>query len=263
MLQGLTRSYTIAFAPRSGSTEICGLLRRNGFGAPAELFQYPPPRAAGSLDITGFQTILEKHQANGIFGSKMAHNHRAGMDEYLRVAVAGYGQLDDILPNHRWVWLTRRDRLQQVVSMCRAEQSDVWAVGAGGSISRAEFKYDFFQLLSRLCMLQAADLIWELYFTKRAITPLRLIYEDFFSDVPGQLRQLIDFLGGPAKAEGSIDIESSLSIQRTDVDQSVRERFSRDLDRIGEAEFQREWARPMARWNKFFFEYGWRDTNPE
>ncbi len=259
MLEGLTRTYTIAFTPRSGSNEVCGLLGRNGFGIPGELFQQPLSREAGSSDIASFRAIVDTHQANGIFGSKIAHSHRAALDEYLRAAIAGYTQLDDVLPNHRWVWLTRRDRLLQVVSLCRAEQSNVWAVGAGGSVSRAEFKYDFFHLLSRLCMLQIADDIWELYFTKQGIAPLPVIYEDFFADVPRQLRRLIDFLGGPATVTGFVDTESSHSIQRTDADMAIRERFSQDLFRLGESEFTRQSGVPMERWNKFFFEYGWRE----
>src|SRR5579884_208874 len=153
----LTRSFTIAFTLRSGSNEICKLLSRNGIGVPGELFQQ-------SKTFEEFCAIVQQNQANGIFGSKMSHDHRAALDEQLRRHVAGYRTLDDVLPNHRWVWLKRRDKILQAISWCRAEQSNEWAKTTAGAANVAvDFNYDFFHVLSRVIMISSNEFAWEVY----------------------------------------------------------------------------------------------------
>ncbi len=142
---------------------------------------------------------VNENAANGSFGSKISHHHRAALDEYFRNAIPGYRQLGDVLPKHRWVWLTRRDKILQAISLCRAEQSNNWAVTSGTKVGPDCFKYDFFEILSRLEMLLPWDFIWELYFQVQNIKPLGLIYEDFCGDVRGQMKRLIDYLDGPLR----------------------------------------------------------------
>lgn len=263
MLENLSRTYTIAFAMRSGSNEICSLLTRNGLGAPGELFQSPLPLEPASTQLKSFLSVVNDHQANGIFGSKMSHDHRAALDEYFLNSVPGYRQLDDVLPNHRWVWLTRRDKILQTISLCRAEQSNTWALTPGASIGPGRFQYDFLELLSRLIMLQASDLIWQIYFQRQGINPLTIVYEDFFGDVESQLKQLIEYLGGPYDGQIQLDTTAVYSIQRTDADAATYERFSAELCRIGEVDLTRQLGFPLEVWNKFFFGYGWRQERPK
>ncbi|MFZ0706115.1 MAG: Stf0 family sulfotransferase [Candidatus Korobacteraceae bacterium] len=258
MLENLTRTYTIAFAMRSGSNEICSLLTHNGLGAPTELFQYPFPPEPDPTQLTGFLSVVQERQVNGIFGSKMSHNHRAALDEYFRNYVPGYRQLDDVLPNHRWVWLTRRDKILQAISLCRAEQSNVWAATSSTRVESDRFNYDFLEILSRLVMLLTADFIWQLYFQREGITPLAIIYEDFFENIEAQLKLLIDYLGGPCGRYSQLDITSRYAIQRTNADAAIRERFSEELCRLGEVGLARQFGLPLELWNQFFFGYGWR-----
>lgn len=258
MLEKLTRTYTIAFAMRSGSNEICSLLRRNGIGDPGELFQYPLAPDSDSTKLKSFLSVVSETTANGIFGSKISHNHRAALDEYFRNAIPGYRQLGDVLPNHRWVWLTRRDKILQAISLCRAEQSDSWAVTSATSVNHYCFKYDFFEILSRLEMLLAGDFIWELYFQTHKIEPLSVIYEDFFGDVQGQLKRLIEYLGGAGDERSQFDTTSVYSIQRSNLDTEIGERFSADLCSLGEVGLAERLASSMGLWNQFFLGYGWR-----
>ncbi len=248
---------------RSGSNEICSLLRRNGLGVPTELFQFPFPPETGPQQLEGFRSVVKVNQANGIFGSKMSHNHRAALDEYFRNSVPGYRQLDDVLPNHRWVWLTRRDKIYQAISQCHAEQSNTWAVKSATDVKRDGFEYDFIELLSRVMMLLASDQIWQIYFQRHGITPLTIVYEDFFQDVEAQLGRLIEYLGGPGDGRNQLDCTADYSIQRTDADVAIHERFSEELCRLGEVGLGRQLGVPLELWIKFFFGYGWRQGVPK
>jgi LPS sulfotransferase NodH len=261
MIEGITRTYTLAFTMRSGSNEICSLLRRNGLGVPTELFQFPFPPETGADQLEGFRSVVRKNQANGIFGSKMSHNHRAALDEYFRNAVPGYRQLDDVLPNHQWVWLTRRDKIFQAISQCRAEQSDTWAVKSDATVSHHSFQYDFFELLSRVMMLLASDHIWQIYFQRQGITPLSIVYEEFFEDVEAQLTRLIEYLGGPGDERLQFDCTAGYSVQRSEADSAIHERFSEELFRLGEVTLGRQLGAPLELWSQFFFGYGWRQSS--
>ena len=149
-LQSLRFGYTIAFSARSGSNELCNLLAVNGIGRPLEHFQELAVRqetadADASREIF---SIIRTHTVDGIFGSKMAHNHRARVDGVLRRTIDGYRTLDVLLPKHRWVWLIRRDKIAQAVSLCRAETSGLWAT-AGPSTSPDPDRFDYYHVLSR------------------------------------------------------------------------------------------------------------------
>ena len=248
----ITRSYTIAFTMRSGSNEICKLLWRNGLGVPGESFQE-------KKTFEEFSAIVQQNQANGIFGSKMSHDHRAALDEQLRKHVAAYRTLDDVLPNHRWVWLRRNDKVLQALSLCRAEQSQIFA-SEQNRVGKFEPTYDFFHILSRVQLVCAADLAWEVYFQNAGIKPLTIYYEDFFTQLDVQLPRLIDHLGGlPSGSESRLaDKNFSYEILRDAQTEQFRGCFMRDLARFGERIYAEDFGQRTGRWMSFFFNFGWR-----
>jgi trehalose 2-sulfotransferase len=258
MLQDITRSYTIAFTMRSGSTEICNLLARNRLGYPNEWFQKPLPAAEDRPPLDSFAAVVSQYQVEGIFGSKMSPNHRAALDEHLRSAVPGYRQLDDLLPGHRWVWLVRKNKILQAISYCRAEHSNQWASTQSDGTKAGDFPYDFFHILSRLMILQAGDLIWEIYFRERGIEPLIVVYETFFEDLDQQLPRLIDFLGGLPAGRTSVDTCTTYEPQRDEQSSLLRQRFMADLCRMGESSLASELGEPFEKWTRFFVEQQWR-----
>jgi LPS sulfotransferase NodH len=258
MLEGITRSFTIAFTVRSGSNAICDLLGRNGLGVPGEWFQSLPAANGKEPWLEAFARTISQHQAQGVFGSKMSHNHRAALDECLREALPGYRVLDNVLPFHRWVRLVRKDKILQAISFCRAESSGQWVRPVADQVPSPDFNYDFFHILSRLIMIQCGELAWEIYFQQHHITPLIIVYEDFFRDIEGQLSQLIHYLGGLPSGRASLDTDQRFEIQRDDLNNTLRQKFISDFTRIGEASLVKEIGEPLDRWNRFFFEYQWR-----
>ena len=243
---------------RSGSNEICNLLAKNGLGSPNEFFQNPLPSNQPGLVLESLARIINQHQVDGIFGSKMSHDHRARLDEQLRSAIPGYSRIDDLLPHHRWVWLVRRDKILQAISWCRAEASNQWISDQSDIGKPGEASYDFFDILSRTMLIYGGELAWETYFRENSIKPLVVAYEDFFRDLEHQLRKLIDYLGGLPAEHTSLDTGTTFEIQRNEKSYAMRQRFISDLGRMGEQSMSQELGESLNKWGRFFFEQGWR-----
>jgi len=257
VLPRLSRSYTIAFTMRSGSNEICNLLGINELGIPGEFFQNPLSSNPAEF-VASFQQIVKQNQVGGVFGSKMSHDHRAALDEQLRVVVPNYQGFDSLLPSHRWIWLKRDDKVLQAISWCRAEASNQWAVMRKEKVETKTFSYDFLHILSRLMMIYTGEFAWESYFQKHRIVPFVIVYETFFQDLDRQLPALIQYLGGLPPGRPFMDRELTYKIQRNKESHALRERFISDLGRIGEQSIAQSLGEPLVRWNRFMFEYGWR-----
>jgi trehalose 2-sulfotransferase len=258
VLENITRSFTIAFTMRSGSNAICDLLARNGLGEPGEWFQKPLSSTGNETWLDAFTRLIEEHQVDGVFGSKMSHDHRAALDERLRNAIPGYRCLDDVLPGHRWVRLIRKDKVLQAISLCRAESSGEWALTEPDRRQSSEFDYDFFHVLSRLMGILAGEFAWDLYFQQQGLDPLLIVYEDFFQDLNRQLPRLIEYLGGLPPGRTSLEMSTTFKIQRDELNDPLRERFVSDLNRVGDPSLAKEIGAPWDRWTRFYSERQWR-----
>ena len=248
-LSFLSCVYSVAFTMRSGSNQICEYLSQNKCGNPTELFQNGITDWNGTCDneIESLIRTVSQHTRRSVFGSKMTHDQRALLDEQLRSAISDYRNLNDIFPNHRWIWLIRRDKIRQAISLCRAEESGVW-VGHREMLS-PKIKYNYRRILSRIMRLYAADLAWKTYFEKHSIVPYIIYYEQFFTDLPTNLAKLLQYIGAfnaIPKMEGSLKMITDYSNER------LRQMFIDDLIRAGEKKFEEEWPSPIE-WNKIFF----------
>jgi LPS sulfotransferase NodH len=242
------------------------MLGRNGLGTPGEFFQMPFT-GGNALVLDGFTGIISRYQRHGIFGSKMAYPHRASLDAQLRKAVPGYKQIDDILPNHRWVWLTRRDKILQAISLCRAEASKEWASSSSTQQREQEYTYDFVHILSRVMLIYASELAWDTYFRKNGIQPFNIVYEDFFGDLDRQLSHLIDYLGGlprkriPINKRIPISKRTTFRVQRNEKTYEIQQRFFSDLLRWGSDDLTVELGPSFMRWSRFLSDLGWRNNS--
>jgi hypothetical protein len=72
MLEGINRSFTIAFTMRSGSNAISDLLSRNGLGVVGEWFQRSLASTGDETYLDSFARVVSQYQAEGVFGSKMS-----------------------------------------------------------------------------------------------------------------------------------------------------------------------------------------------
>lgn len=154
--------------------------------------------------------------------------------------------------------MSRRDKVLQAISQCRAETSGRWALSEADFGPPGTYDYDYFHILSRVLMIESAELTWEIYFRQHGLEPYRIVYEDFFADVEREFPRLVEYLGGLPPGRSSIDFGQSFQVQRDETNYALRERFISDLQRIGETGFAEELGEANRRWMQFFVDRQWR-----
>ena len=188
----------------------------------------------------------------------MAHDHRARIDRVLSGYFGNDTAIADVLPNHRWVWLTRRDKIAQAVSLSRAVQTGEWTSRDRDS-STKDIEFDYYHVLSRLMMIMINDVAWNAYFEAYNIHPYLLFYEEVFSDTQLHLRRLIEYLDdGALCLNGVIDTTATFSVQSDAVNTEWGERFRWYLTSVGGIDMNAEFGLAHQKWNRFFLEDGWR-----
>jgi LPS sulfotransferase NodH len=208
-------SYTIWFSQRNGSSLLCEGLKSTGIaGRPEELFNIPAPT-----------TLLEHYQAedyselqetlwaagstsNGVWGVKTnapRKNNDPIIDQlsYIpgleKAAPTHFEVWENAFPNHRHIFLTRRNKIEQAVSWWKAIVSSEWHRKMGSdqpySPENIRDKYDFKAIRHLLleCSLREAK-IQDLLNQAKAI-PLTIVYEDFAQDFESTIRKVVRFLG--------------------------------------------------------------------
>ncbi|QDL92189.1 sulfotransferase [Paroceanicella profunda] len=213
------QSYMICTAPRSGSTLLCSLLAATGVaGRPDSHFHRPsladwqeahgitPDAAAPERDILQAvvrAAIAEGSGDTGMFGLRM---QRHSFDYFMAsLAVLHPGLPDDVariraaFGHTLFIHLTRRDKVEQAVSLTRASQTGLWHVAPDGAelerlAPHREPAYDAEAIRAGVAEMTAADRDWEAWFAREGITPHRITYDALSADPAGTLGALLDRL---------------------------------------------------------------------
>ncbi len=208
-------SYTIWFSQRNGSSLLCEGLKSTGIaGRPEELFNFPSEKEFldhyKPKNHSHLQELLwEKGStSNGVFGVK-ANAPRKENDwrieqlkliQGLNLIKQSHAQVwEYAFPNHRHIFLTRRNKVRQAVSWWKAIVSQEWHRKNGTSqpytIQSIKDKYNFDALKHLLieCSLREAK-IQDLLSQAKA-TPLTIVYEDFVQNYEETIKSVIGFLG--------------------------------------------------------------------
>jgi trehalose 2-sulfotransferase len=267
--EGIHKSYSLAFSVRSGSTVIANTLSTFGLGEPAEYFQHPYTSnnwfqkvSAPSL-LDSFRQLVLAHLQNGIFGSKMTHDHRAHLDGQLRNHLDGYKSLDDVLPGHKWIFLRRRDTIAQAISWHVAQTTDRWHMPSGnGEFVHDSVAYDFFSILSKLMIIGANEVNWRAYFGLMAIPYLEIVFEDLAADLDAGFSSILKFMdiersvsGVVLEREGGLE---SIAKKSKSTYESLTSRFTDDFMKLGEMDDAVRLGPSLEKWNDFFFKSQWR-----
>jgi LPS sulfotransferase NodH len=127
-----------------------------------------------------------------VFGSKLMCNQLrelhalAGeLPEYRGLEIAEL--LQALFGQPVYVWVSRRDKVRQAVSMWRALQSRRWRHeedGQGGP--RPTPVYRFAGVEHLVGLFEAEDRAWEEFFTRHGVHALRIVYEDDLDHDPGR-----------------------------------------------------------------------------
>jgi LPS sulfotransferase NodH len=158
-------------------------------------------------DPAELQTLLWKRGStpNGVFGLKHSfHEPHFGRlietlrqfpgcppDEQNRVRI-----WEQALPNHKHIFMTRRNKVRLAVSWWKAIKSQEWHrladAPARGSDLQDAFSFEAIYHLFQECSMREAG-IQEL-FSEGQIVPLTLVYEDFIAEYERTVRSVLEFL---------------------------------------------------------------------
>ena len=192
------RSYVMAFSYRSGSTFVVGDLARSGLGRPTEYFQTPRYEESGLAVADYVLQTVATESVDGLFGCKISWEEGATLLRRLEAegAVAPGTTLDELFPDVRFLHLTRTDTLAQAVSWWRARHTGEWHRPTGTAAPEVPAPpLDVRGAAHRYLQVAAETSLWDGWFRRRGIEPLRLNYERWCEDRPGSVESVAAFLG--------------------------------------------------------------------
>jgi LPS sulfotransferase NodH len=265
--------YQIAFTVRSGSTLVCEYLTANGLGQPREYFQYDAfgVMAHGLHQTLGvapddFQgyigALLAQQSRNGVFGCKISwHQKNALLDEATRHDPA-IRTLEDLFPGFRWLYIRRRDKIAQAISVWRAIRSGRWH--STDPVTKLERPpYDYYPVLAFYQSILTEDWLWQDYFQRQGVPPLVIEYEDLENDPRTTFAAVVRHLRGPGEvAAERLEFATNVEKLRDEYSAELRERFANDLHHIGAASHWESRRDEGRRWQEFFDGELWKGSRP-
>jgi trehalose 2-sulfotransferase len=228
----IRQSYVICSTPRSGSYLLCGALAATGVaGIPTERFPKPPEfevtpqhmeewttrwssdlASDPSEDAAYVRAILRQGTTrNGVFGIKI---HRVQLDDAIKRIGAYLGRddlpitdlLESVFPNLSYIWLRRRDKIAQAVSLFRASSSMSFVkTNDQRPTTGKKIDYDETKIAFYLSAIRQWDNGWRYFFESNGIQPLILEYEDLASSYVETVKSVLGFLTIPGADGISID----------------------------------------------------------
>lgn len=190
------RTLVIASTGRCGSHMLGHALHETGaFGFPLEylnpanLAEWKRRLGTSSAEETLRQIQRRRTSPNGVFGIKVHYSH-------LKI-VGGFSRLNALLPNARYVNLTRTNLLAQAVSLSIASQTGVWIAGQQPINNTPIYRYSDIDHNMRRIALDNAS--WRYTLAAHGCKKLDLTFELARTDIAAAIRDIAAF------AEVSVD----------------------------------------------------------
>ena len=236
----LRKSYIVAASYRSGSAYLCWKLWQTGLlGAPSEVLN---PSGELRALMARFKTSspaeyvvkLIEHRAsrNGIFGMK-AHFH------HFEAFLKEYPLFLEALSPVTFIYLARRDKVAQAVSMAKAFQTNWWSSrkrnwwsSDGTKVPVPPLRYD--RALIEKCMkeVEVQDAGWLQWFESNSIAPHQVIYEDLIADPTVAVRSIVERLGAQNDQPDEVNVPAAEK-QGDDTNEEWIERFRHEASAAG------------------------------
>lgn len=200
-------SYTIWFSQRTGSTLLCQALEATGIAGKPEEWLHRWLENHRSDTPAELQTQLWESgsTANGILGLKHSfyEPHFSELIERFRQVPTCPSDesnrariWEHTFPNHRHIFMTRRNKVRLAVSWWKAVQTQEWHRVSDTSPKSAALSdaYDFDAIhhLYDECSMREAGI--QEFFAEGNIIPFTIVYEDFIREYEKTVRKVLEFL---------------------------------------------------------------------
>jgi LPS sulfotransferase NodH len=170
-------------------------LPRTGAGIRDDLHPADAPEYSDLRAVDGWGAHLERTfqlgtTDNGVFAAKLMWNQLADLEQHAAAlpefaGLAGSELLERLLGHPSYVWMRRRDKVRQAISLWRALQTRTWRLEhRAGDVSTPRLTYSFETIEHLRRRLSADDQAWGRYFLHSLVAPLELVYEDDISPDP-------------------------------------------------------------------------------
>jgi trehalose 2-sulfotransferase len=228
-------SYTIWFTQRTGSTLLCKALEKTQIAGMPNEWLYTWLGNQDVKNVTELQMRLWENgsTSNGVFGVKHSFHepHFTKLIETFRTFPGCPANernrvkiWENALPNHRHIFMTRRNKVRLAVSWWKALKTAEWhrlpgAVPKSVDLNDA-YSFDSIRHLYCECSMREAGI--QEFFSEGRIVPLTIVYEDFIEDYEKTVRKILAFLGlentnleiAPPALEPTSDVVSEEWVQR-------------------------------------------------
>ncbi len=198
-------SYLICATPRCGGYLLFEALESTGLaGIPGEYF-WDDKEWAKKFEATDYADFLNKvivssTTPNGVFGTKLMWGYFENFigkvcqtPQFIGRDLSPYSVLSELFPNLNYLWIMRRDKIRQAVSLWKGLQTCIWWKRVGDPIPKLEkepeYNFDAIDYLVQEIVFHEAA--WQAYFTRYDIAPFTVIYEDL---VPHYERTTLNIL---------------------------------------------------------------------
>lgn len=195
--------YILCTSPRVGLTVLGQMLTDTGCaGDPLEYFnpryfQALQKRMNGGTTLSSVMSFLENHRtsSNGLFGVQIHWSH------FNRLFQGNTDLRDEFFDCYdKIVFVRRRNRIEQAISLYRATRSNLWSSldeGREGARHHDENTFDPVNIIRFLHNVSLQDQGWLDYFKRRQKEYLTVYYEDLMKDWNGKSQEVIDYLAPP------------------------------------------------------------------
>lgn len=147
------------------------------------------------------QVFEEGTTPNGVFAAKVMWGYLYDFVGNLREIEAYRDMpvpelLATVFPDLRYIYVTRRDKVRQAVSLWKAIQNAVWGQQDGASAPQTDRKLVFhFEAIDHLLRTNADhEEAWRRYFTENDIQPFHVIYEDLTTSYERTALEILQYL---------------------------------------------------------------------
>lgn len=202
----LQQTYMICTTWRSGSTLLCKLLASTNLaGNPGE-FLLEKVEAKSRLSGEPYPSFIQRRlkgraTPNGVSGVKLMRDNLESVLHRLRPDPGGSSGSDlqiisQIFPHVKFIFLSRRDKLRQAISLARSQRSQVWHIepGKSGKPPVRFPRVNNFQIECMLRQIQEAEASWNSFFDHHHIDPYPVTYEDLCANPLETIEGILNFL---------------------------------------------------------------------
>lgn len=210
---------------RSGSNWVCSMTNRTQKMGKAEEWLLPSRQKkihTSSPDEHAEIILTKSSTSNGVFAAKIFPNQLIYTNKKF-----GYDFIRKMFEEREAsvFVLLRRDQVGQAISAHRAMQSGSWTAEKA---QRRELHYNFNSICRQYFRIVESEMFWRSYLSLTGIPHQLFVYEDLLPDPSPYLRAV----AGQLSLDVPVATESRITVQRDDLTEQWRTRFTEDARRL-------------------------------